>query len=166
MNKEYIYLDVYNFDFENSKYWEEYNGTFLCDLCFKNTSNYTIFACCSFEGGRMGGAGGGDMYVYYCNECKNKKKRKHIKKYNQKALDNAKILFKKLDIINDEPYSYPIDEGMVEICFDKFICIVKEDKVLIENRISRERSSETETCSFDWNDIDLCVNHIKVNYLL
>jgi hypothetical protein len=153
-NREYIYLEVFCFDFENSEYWEEYNGTYLCDLCFENKSNYVVFTCCSFEGGRIGGGGGGDIYVYYCNDCKNKKKRKHVKKYNVKAYDNAMILLKKLSIIDDEPYIIPIDQGMVEMNFYNFICVVKEDKVSIKNR------NTDEIYLFDWNDLDLCVNTI------
>lgn len=170
-NREYIYLNVEYFDFENSENWEEYNGTFLCDLCFENKSNYVTFQCCGFEGGRIGGGGGGDIYVYYCNDCKNKRKRKHIKKYNKKALDNSKILLKKLSLNEQqEPYVYPIDEGMVEMCFNNFICIVKEDTIsLADKKYYWEENTvinqDNDKRVFEWNDIDNCVDYIKINFL-
>ena len=64
------------------------------------------------------------------------------------------ILLKKLSIIDDEPYIIPIDQGMVEMNFNNFICVVKEDKVSIKNR------NTDEIYLFDWNDLDLCVNTI------
>lgn len=74
--EEFFYLQVENLDFKNI-IWKSSDslkeGT-KCDLCFKNESKFSTYQCCNWIGGGLG-CGGGDIYVNYCEDCKNKNKR-------------------------------------------------------------------------------------------
>lgn len=73
---EYLYLYIDNFNFDDPVNWTELkNKDFLCDLCFKNSAEFSTLQFATWEGGKIGASGGGDIYIDYCSDCRKKKKK-------------------------------------------------------------------------------------------
>lgn len=83
---EYQMLKVEIYDFENPDQWVKIGPekSTLCDFCFENQAEFRVFCCACWEGGRVGCAGGGDIDVYYCSNCRSQKRRKRL---TQRYLD-------------------------------------------------------------------------------
>lgn len=75
-------MNVYPFDFDDPQRWTNVNedDTSLCDLCYEAKADAYVFTFASWEGGKMGGYGGGDIYIDYCTPCREKQRRKRLMK--------------------------------------------------------------------------------------
>lgn len=73
---EYEYLCIDNFNFDDPENWTELKKKdMLCDLCYKNNAEFSTLQFATWEGGKMGACGGGDIYIDYCSECRKKKRK-------------------------------------------------------------------------------------------